>query len=34
VRRVEAFADGPDGDGGGGPGARALVLGERFSAYG
>jgi molybdate transport system ATP-binding protein len=30
VRRVEPFADGPEG----GPGARALVLGERFSAYG
>jgi len=30
VRRVAAFADGPEGGGG----ARELVLGERFSAYG
>ncbi|PKN08170.1 MAG: ABC transporter ATP-binding protein [Deltaproteobacteria bacterium HGW-Deltaproteobacteria-8] len=30
VRRVEAFADGPEG----GADARELVLGERFSAYG
>jgi molybdate transport system ATP-binding protein len=34
VRRVTAFEDGPDGGERGGPGARALVLGERFSAYG
>lgn len=34
VRRVTAFEDGPDGGDSGGPGARALVLGERFSAYG
>jgi len=30
VRRVAAFADGPEG----GPGACGLILGERFSAYG
>ncbi|MBA4356155.1 MAG: ATP-binding cassette domain-containing protein [Humidesulfovibrio sp.] len=30
VRRVAVFADGPEG----GPGARELVLGEHFAAYG
>ena len=34
VRRVVAFHDGPDGGAEGGPGARALVLGEHFKAYG
>jgi len=34
VRRVAAFRDGPEGGDEGGPGACALVLGERFSAYG
>ncbi len=34
VRRVVAFRDGPEGGAEGGPGARALVLGEHFKAYG